>query len=117
MTLRVRALSPTGDFVFGRGKSEFLVDSPEAVSQIIGTRLRLWAGEWFLDLDEGTPYRTKILGEGTLGLYDQAIRERILATPGVLSFENYASALAGRSLRVVAKVESQFGAANIEETV
>lgn len=115
MTLRVRTLSPTGDFVIGEGLNEYLRDSPEAVAQIIGTRLRLWSGEWFLNLEEGTPYRTKILGEGTLGLYDQAIRERILATPGVIGFDNYASALANRALRVVAKVDTQFGDVTVSE--
>lgn len=111
MTLRVRAQDADGDFVFGAGPKQWLVDSPDAVAQCARTRLELWEEEWFLDLSDGTPYRTMILGEGTLALYDQAIRERLLATPGVISFEQYASTLAGRMLQVVAKLNTQFGEA------
>lgn len=113
MTLRVRMLSPEGDYVFGQGRNEFLVDSPEAVAQYVKTRLELAAGEWFLDLEEGTPYATKILGEGTLELYDQAIRERILSTRGVTAIEEYSSQLSGRSLTVSAKVSTQFGSTSV----
>lgn len=109
MTFRVRALSPDGDYVFGQGRSQFLVDSPEAVAQSIQTRLNLATGEWFLDLDEGMPYSTKVLGEGTRELYDQAIRERILGTSGVVQIDEYASRLSGRALTVSARVTTQFG--------
>lgn len=113
MTVRVRLLSPEGDYVFGQGRSEFLADSPEAVAQYVKTRLELASGEWFLDLEEGTPYATKILGEGTLELYDQAIRERILNTPGVTSIEEYVSQLENRQLSVTAKINTQFGQSTV----
>ena len=109
MTLRVRALLPDGDYNFGRGRSAWLVDSPEAVAQCAKTRLQLWTGEWFLDTAEGTPYPGKILGTGTAQTYDQAIRERILGTPGVTEFDEYASALANRQLIVSARINTQFG--------
>lgn len=41
--MRYRVLSPTGDYTFGQGPGEFLVNSPAAVAQAIGTRLRLMA--------------------------------------------------------------------------
>jgi hypothetical protein len=109
--MRYRALSPTGDYVFGRGANQFLVSSPEAVGQAVLTRLRLAVGEWYLDTTEGTQYATKILGERTMPLYDQAVRERILGTPGVKFIEKYASFLdERRRLTVSGTIMTEFSA-------
>ena len=91
MSIRYRRLDANGDYVIGMGPNEFLIDSPDAVAQAILTRLNLKQGEWFLDLNEGTPYDTLILGAGTATFYDQAIQSRILETSGVTGIENYAS--------------------------
>lgn len=83
-----------GDYAFGLATgqaSEFWVNQPEAVAQAVQTRLRLMTGEWFLDLTEGTPYSTKILGKGTLQVYDLAIKNRVVQTPGVTRLLNYKS--------------------------
>lgn len=91
--MRYRSLSPSGDYVFGSGRSEFLVNSPSTVGQAVKTRLALMTGEWFLNTEDGTPYATQILGTGTTTLYDQAIQERILETQGVTSIKTYVSVL------------------------
>jgi hypothetical protein len=117
MTLRIRADDANGDYLFGQGNVEFLVDSPAAVAQYVKSRLALAAGEWFLDLTEGTPYGTRILGEGTRPLYDQAIRDRILNTPGVTRIDEYVSILSGRSLSVTATITTQFGQIQFEQVV
>lgn len=114
--MRYRTLSPTGDYVFGQGLGEFLVNTPEAVAQAVQTRLRLAQGEWFLDKLEGTPYATQILGHGTLDIYDQAIKERILETTGVTALISYASVLdADRKLTVSCEIETLYGTAQITE--
>ena len=110
--MRYRALSTSGDYQFGRS-GLFLVDSPQAVAQAVNTRLLLWAGEWFLDKDEGTPYEQEILGYGTQGTRDLAIKARILGTPGVTQILKYASSIATRRLTVGAVLETQYGAASI----
>jgi hypothetical protein len=108
--MRYRMLSPSGDYVFGQGRQEFWVDSAEGVAQAVQTRLLLAQGDWFLDLTEGTPYSTQILGAGTRALYDQAIRTRILGTPGVLSIISYASELdSERNLAVACTIQTQYG--------
>ena len=89
--MRYRELSPTGDYLFGAGGQNFLVDSPEMVAQSVLTRLRLWSGEWFLDVTEGTPWMTQILGENTKSLYDLAIQSRVLQTQGVTGIKDYSS--------------------------
>lgn len=86
------------------------MNSPDCVGQAILTRLKLIAGEWFLNVREGTPYFGQILGENTRPLYDQAIRERILGTPNVLSILEYQSILDAnsRKLSVQASVLTAF---------
>lgn len=116
--MRYRTLSPTGDYTFGAGSAGFLVNSPEAVAQAVQTRLRLATGEWFLDRTEGTPYSTDILGKGTLDLYDQAIKDRIINTPGVLSIDNYASLLdEQRNLTVTCLLTTLYGAVQITQVL
>lgn len=107
--MRYRKLSPDGDYLFGQVGS-FLVDTPEAVAQAIQTRLLLWTGEWFLDSQEGTPYETAILGYGTQGSRDSAIKQRILGTPGVSQILNYSSNVQDRKLSVACTVETIYGA-------
>lgn len=114
--MRYRALSASGDRTFGQGAANFLVDSPECVAQRVLTRLRLLRGEWFLDVTAGTPYDTQVLGYNTKQLYDRAIQQVILDTPGVLSLDEYQSTFDGssRALSITATITSQFGPADIQ---
>ena len=90
--MRYRALSDTGDYTFGAGPANFLVDTPEAVAQSVLTRLRLWQGEWFLDVTVGTPWLQQILGTGKgKALRDLAIQTRVLQTTGVSGINTYES--------------------------
>lgn len=114
--MRNRALSDSGDYQFGKSDAQFLVDSPEAVAQAVRTRLDLHAGDWYLDLLEGTPYSTAILGEGTQALYDQAIQERILGTDGVTGITDYMSARdSARKLTVTATISTIYGNAQLQK--
>lgn len=114
--MRYRQLSPDADYVFGQGAGEFLVNTPEAVAQAVQTRLLLAQGEWYLDQTEGTPYSTQILGTGTQDLYDQAIKERILGTPGVTAIVSYASLLdADRALTVACTIDTLYGTVAINQ--
>lgn len=114
--MKYRALSSTGDYQFGRA-GIFLQDSPAAVAQAIMTRLQLWTGEWFLDKAEGTPYDGQILGHGTQGSRDLAIKQRIVETPGVSELLSYQSSVTGRSLKVTARVATQYGSTLITATL
>ena len=62
--MRVRAMSLTGDFTFGQGSANFLVNTPEAVAQLAQTRLGLWTGQSFVDLTAGMPWSTEVLRKG-----------------------------------------------------
>lgn len=114
--MRYRALSPAGDFQYGRS-GLFLTDSPEAVAQAVKTRLLLAAGEWFLDSDEGTPYSTKILGYGTKNTRDLAIKARVLDTPGVTELVSYFSTVTpDRLFLVTATINTKYGPASVTVT-
>ena len=96
--MRVRPLSPLGDYTIGQ---PWYVNSPQAVEQTIGTRLNLWLSEWFLDQSDGTPWLTEVLGERYNKTPDAAIKRRILGTPGVQQILSYTSSFSGSATRIL----------------
>jgi len=117
--MRYRQLDANGDYVFGNGPGEFLVDSPETVAQAVTTRLKLWQGEWFLDSQAGTPYNTQVLGYGTQKVYDAAIQTVILNTMGVNQISSYSSSFnrTTRKLDIVATVATIYGTTTINTSI
>lgn len=109
--MRYRREDENGDYTFGRGDNSFLVNSPETVRQAIMTRLELWAGEWFLDTKEGTPYPQSVVGKLPSDVASLAIRDRISGTPGVRSILSFDSVFDGnpRRLTVTATVDTLYG--------
>lgn len=115
--MRYRALDVNGDTTFGQ-PGAVLIDSPAAVVQAIETRLALHAGTWFLDMREGTPYAGKILGYQNRAERDQAIRERILGTPGVRELTEFSTNLTeDRRYVVRATVDTNYGSAALAVTL
>lgn len=107
--MRYRALTSDGDYTFGQGNKDFLIDIPAAVAQAVQTRLLLLEGEWFLDVTDGTPYATQILGTNTQATRDLAVKRRILQTPGVKSLVSYASQVVDREFLVQAVIDTIYG--------
>lgn len=91
--MRIRALTASGDYSFGQGGRNFLVDTPATVAQAVQTNLLLHAGEWYLDLLSGMPWETQVLGKYTNSLYDNAVKSQILSTEGVTQIVSYNSFL------------------------
>jgi hypothetical protein len=113
--MRVRALSPTGDFVFGNGVQNYIANSPQAVAQCVYTALRLLQGEWFLDTSAGVPWLTEVVGFGTGSVYDTIIQNAILGVQGVESIVTYSSSLVDAVLTVAATVATIYGNASVPE--
>ncbi|WP_042720516.1 hypothetical protein [Herbaspirillum sp. B65] len=111
--MRVRAVDAAGDALFGGDQATILRDSPDAVGQIVTSRLNLWQGQWYLDALEGTPYEQEVLGRRTEGLRDPALQARILDTPGVVEIEAYDSVLdrQTRALAVSATIQTVYSRA------
>lgn len=120
--MRYRNQDANGDYLVGRGTVEILHNVPAAVALAVKTRLLLEQGEWFLDVTEGTPYRSKILSDlnyNTKPTYDAAIRERILDTRGVTELVAYHSSVNPdrRTLTVTATVNTLYGQATINQVL
>jgi hypothetical protein len=117
--MKYRKLTSTGDYMFGELGQEFYINSPEAVAQAVMTRLLLWKGEWFVDIQDGTPYQTEVLGMHTKSTYDLAIQARVLGTQGVVKITDYYSILntVTRELQVAVTIDTIYGPIKIEETL
>jgi hypothetical protein len=122
--MRVRALSPTGDYTFGQNGQNYLVNSRAAVAQAIYCALRLFMGSWFLDLTQGVPWLQQILAPGAGGptqgvqsatgkanqfTYDQILQQAIANVQGVTASTSYSSSLQNRNLIVTASVDTLYG--------
>lgn len=116
--MRYRKLSPAGDSTFCSGATSFLVDTPEAVAQAARTRMRLYAGEWFLDKREGLNLDL-ILGYGTQDTRDREVQQRILNTKGVTAIDTYSSQVDSvlRAFVVSATIDTLYGKATIKEAL
>jgi hypothetical protein len=91
--MKYRMLDENGDYTFGQGLLNFYIDSPQAVAQAVQTTLLLWQGEWYLNVNEGTPYMQGILGKNSQATADATIRSIILGVQGVVSLTNYSSTI------------------------
>lgn len=92
-----RMLDKDGDYVLGRGTSEFLSGS-SAIAQAIVTHLKLLLGEWWENVNLGTPLFQSVLGkpgsEEHLASVDNIYKAKILSTelngtPLIHSLDNY----------------------------
>lgn len=117
--MRLRKWTNGTDMQAGHGQADYWVDDPLGVAQAVVQRLRLLAGEWFLDLAEGTPYVGGVFGKHTKESYDPVIRTRIMETEGVTSIESYESAFDGDSRRLTINVtiNTEYGPATVQEVL
>lgn len=117
--MRYRKLSPSGDYQFGAGRKDFYINQAEGVGQAVVTRLKLWAGEWFLDVTEGTPYQAGALGKHTKATVDPMIRDRILGTEGVIDITRYVSIFnaENRTFSVEATINTIYGQVTIQQVL
>jgi hypothetical protein len=108
--VRVRALTSTGDYAFGQGAANYLVNTPQAVGQLVQTTLLLWQGEWFLDTLAGTPWLQSILGVFSLkSVVDMILQGVITSVDGVTKIVSYSSTYVGvRNLAILCTIETAF---------
>ncbi len=114
--MRYRKLSPTGDYTFGNGQLDFYRDTPEAPGQAVKTRLLLWLGEWFLDIESGTPYMQGILGKHSLAVADMTIQDRAVRTLGITNIPKYESEIDAntRTMTVAFSVDTIYGPTKVD---
>lgn len=114
--MRYRALDANGDYVIGQ---PFLANTPECVRQAVVTRLKLWRGEFFANLADGTPWLQEILGPRAASTPDAAIKDRMLGTTGVTGLAAYDSSYnpADRSFTVTATLNTVYGTIQLTEAL
>lgn len=91
--MKVRLLSPSGDYSFGNGNLNFIQNTPETVAQVTQTSCQLFLGEFFLDTTAGLPYPESVLGKHSQDEADATITGYINNVQGVISITNYQSTI------------------------
>ena len=87
--MTVRKLDDTGDIA--TSGTQFLSEQKE-IAQTVITRLKLFLGEYFRDISDGTSWFQDVLGKGqSLDVRDAVIKRRVLQTPGVSSIFEFNS--------------------------
>lgn len=114
--MRVRRLDENGDLVT---RGQMFLTEKEAIAQTIVTRLKLFLGEYFRDITDGTPWFQQILGKfENLNAVEAIIRNRIARSPGVVRLLAFSLDydLDSRSLSVSASVLTTYGEQDITFT-
>ena len=78
----------TGDLVTS-GSAQFLTGRDDTAAGIYH-RLRMFFGEYFLDITDGCPWFSAILGKAPQDVAEAALKQRILTAPGVVSITSFA---------------------------
>lgn len=76
----------TGDLV--TSGAQFL-NGREATASAIRARLKMFFGEYFLDIADGTPWFQSILGKAPQEIAEAALKQRIATTPGVVKVTQF----------------------------
>lgn len=113
-TITYRKLDENNDPLWGQGQANFLSDL-EATAQAILTRVRLFQGEWWANLLDGTPMWQSIMGasasDANRKAITQLIVQRISETPFVLELLNLTTSFepTTRKYNFSVVVKTQFG--------
>ncbi len=94
--MRYRKMDANDDYTFGR-RNEFYT-GVEAVAQAVKTRLRLLLGEWWENVEDGTPLFQEVMGQFFASIdgaqeVDLVFAERIMGTQGVAEITSFDSEL------------------------
>lgn len=114
--MTVRMLDENGDIV--TSGTQFISERDE-IAQTIKTRLRLFLGEYFRDITDGTPWFEQILGKNTnVNAREAALRNRILNSPGVIRLTSFSTNFDNVNTRVytvTASVLTSYGIVTVTE--
>ena len=85
--MTVRRLDESGDIATSGAQ---FISGIDEVAQTVLTRLRLFYGEYFRDVTDGTQWFEAILGKnGSQQSREAALRNRIAQTPGVVRLTSF----------------------------
>jgi hypothetical protein len=108
--MTVRRLDDDGDIVT---QGQQFIKGREEIAQTVKTRLKLFLGEYFRDITDGTPWYEQVLGKFvSLDTAEAVLRARIANTQGVIQLTSFSTNfdIAERKYSVTAGILTQFGA-------
>lgn len=109
----VRALDKDGDWTFGQGKSNYLVNI-DALAQIIQTRLKSYLANCFFDLGAGIAWDQRLSQKGTEDLLKSDTYSIIINTDGVLGITSHELNVVNRRATIRTVIESIYGRLIVE---
>lgn len=65
------------------------IEGKAATGQGVYHRLRMFTGEYFLNVLDGTPWFQSILGKSPDGVAETAVKQRIISAPDVLNITQF----------------------------
>lgn len=87
-------ISNLGGLEIVDGDLQLITEDAQAVQQRVMINLKLFRGEWWLDISKGVPYFQEILTKsGSKEAADALFKEAILSTTGVSGLLSYSSTL------------------------
>ena len=115
----------TRDLLVSDGDLSFVLTEQELTRQVVITTLKTNTGEWFRNIDYGTPWivnennAISILGKTTKAFFDSQIRLSILSNPQVLEILSYSTNLNSvtGSLSMSSVVRSANGNVSVEQPI
>lgn len=115
--MKYRKLTPDFDYKFGENLNNFLTDK-DAVAQAIRTKLYLFYGEWWEQIDDGNLLVRDVLGQINSEVLKQTassiIEETIMEVKDVISVSNIVVDYDRRSFKINAEVNTKYDSVLIE---
>lgn len=84
----MRGLSPSGDWLFGGGVSNYF-EKDQAIGLNINTRLLSWVGDCFFDKAAGVDWLNRLSNKNQQDLLKADLRRVILTSNGVTSLDSF----------------------------
>lgn len=110
--MKYRKLDNKGDYSFGSGLSDFIYDK-NAITQAIKTKILLFYGEWWEQVDDGIPMFQSILGaydtETVKLASNRLMIDRIRQVDGVTDVSEAKTNVIGRKLYLSYRVDTIYG--------
>lgn len=109
----IRGLDSDGDWLFGKGKSDFLRNL-DAVKSNITSRLKSWKGDCFFAVAEGVDYNN-FMDVGTKDFLDRDVKRVLSQSDGVMRIDTFESELNrdSRGYSAVSNITTFFGPVTI----
>lgn len=86
--MRTRRVDGDNDWMFGAGRQSY-ASASEAVRQKVKTRLQMFLGDWFLDLDAGIDWLTEMGSRNQTPKIVSDAKYCILQTQGVSTLDSF----------------------------